>query len=230
MSKVARGPRSSTAGAPQDGCIAPVRGLALPLAGVRYSARPSGACRSRGSGPQDKDIGRSMRRPASAMVVPGLCIQASTGPRRYRPDGRLPSLGRALRRMPDRTAVYTLAGFDAHRATKRQRGCNRQAATDGPELPFSPCRSWMLKSGGLLASLKVWHGDRLKGFLRYADSSFDPHRTGFFRFRDRTRHIFRRRIHRAPVGRCRLSAAMSLFLTAFSLADGLRRCRKWRTT
>jgi hypothetical protein len=129
MSKVARGPRSSTAGAPQDGCIAPVRGLALPLAGVRYSARPSGACRSRGSGPQDKDIGRSMRRPASAMVVPGLCIQASTGPRRYRPDGRLPSEPRP--RAPpnaDRTAVDALARLRAHPATMRLHCFDRQAA------------------------------------------------------------------------------------------------------
>jgi hypothetical protein len=41
-----------------------------------HSVRPSDGCRSRGSGPQDKDIGRLMRRPASAMVVQVLCIQA----------------------------------------------------------------------------------------------------------------------------------------------------------
>jgi hypothetical protein len=42
----------------------------------------------------------------------------------------LPSLGRALRRMPNRTAVDALARFGAHLPTMRQRGSDRQAATD----------------------------------------------------------------------------------------------------
>jgi hypothetical protein len=41
----------------------------------------------------------------------------------------LPSLGRALRRMPNRTAVDALARFGSHLPTMRQRGFDRQAAT-----------------------------------------------------------------------------------------------------
>ena len=141
----------------------------------------------------------------------------------------LPSLGRALRRMSNRTAVNAFARFGAHQgknAPARRRSASRYG--------WARDRIWPLpivdvdksaEIGGLIFEGLAWrsHERRLR-------SRFDPHRTGFFRFRDRTRHIFRRRIHRAPVVRCRLSAAMSLFLTAFSLADGLRRCRKWRTT
>jgi hypothetical protein len=43
--------------------------------------------------------------------------------------GFLPSLGRALRRMPDRTAVDALARLGAHPTRMRQRGVDRQAAT-----------------------------------------------------------------------------------------------------
>jgi len=60
--------------------------------------------------------------------------------------GFLPSLGRALRRMPDRTAVDALARLGAHRARMRQPGVDRQAATAGPGTAYGHCRSWMLKS------------------------------------------------------------------------------------
>jgi hypothetical protein len=45
--------------------------------------------------------------------------------------GFLPSLGRTLRRMPNRTAVDALARFRAHSCRMRQPGVDRQAATAG---------------------------------------------------------------------------------------------------
>jgi hypothetical protein len=59
------------------------------------------------------------------------------------PVSFLPSLSRALRRMPDRTSVNALARLSAHLARMRQPGFNRQAATAGLGTVDNRCRSWM---------------------------------------------------------------------------------------
>jgi hypothetical protein len=53
-------------------CNVPVRGWALPSAGGRCSAPRSGECRSRGSGPQAREIPRSERRRGSERAAPVL--------------------------------------------------------------------------------------------------------------------------------------------------------------
>jgi hypothetical protein len=77
--------------------------------------------RSRGSGPQGRDISRSARRrgwkrlsrafESEHALVPGDTRQTVSV---------LPSLGRALRRMPNRTAVDAFARFGAHQARMLQ--------------------------------------------------------------------------------------------------------------
>jgi hypothetical protein len=62
----------------------------------------------------------------------------------------LPSLGRALRRMPYRTAVNALARFSAHQGKNAQPGVDRQAATDlalQQETYKARCGSWMCPVG-----------------------------------------------------------------------------------
>jgi hypothetical protein len=58
----------------------------------------------------------------------------------------LPSLGRALRRMPNRTTVNAFARFGAHPPTMRKLSFDRQAATDWARKKLYRCRSWMLIS------------------------------------------------------------------------------------
>jgi hypothetical protein len=52
----------------------------------------------------------------------------------------------SLSRMPDRTAIDALARLRAHQARMRQRGFDRQAATDWARNRLNRCRSWMLIS------------------------------------------------------------------------------------
>jgi hypothetical protein len=58
----------------------------------------------------------------------------------------LPGLGRALGRMPNRTAVNAFAKFGAHLSTMRQLGFDRQAGTDWARNHTTAARSWLLST------------------------------------------------------------------------------------
>jgi hypothetical protein len=74
----------------------------------------------------------------------------------------LPSLGRALRRMPNRTAEMLSRDLVPIKARMRQPGVDRQAATAGLGTAYGHCRSWMLKS--------AWKSRRARAGWRSAAS------------------------------------------------------------
>ena len=127
MSMADRRRKFCWAAAPPDGCacrdsrvdpyrvgsasIAQAARSAYPSAGEPSSDRLRNACCSRGSAPRDRDIRRSKRRRGGGRAEPAFESEHALVPG---DTSFLPGLGRALRRMPNRTAVNALARFGAH--------------------------------------------------------------------------------------------------------------------
>jgi hypothetical protein len=155
-----------------DACNAPVHEQGSLSAGGRCSGPRSGGCRSQGSGPRDRDTGVQSvaegRRGLSRSLVPSMRWFHAT----HRQVSFLPSLGRALRRMPCRTSVNALARFGAHLGRMRRAALVSKPLRAALGTASTHFRSWMLISqpGGRGAREHGENPQRAK-FLFGADRS-----------------------------------------------------------